>query len=193
MLASLIPNTDPVAFGSTIILPQYNADEFLGYPVIIATVRSGHPGYASMFGWVQFVQCISNASTTDDGTPTLPASASTQEGRSDLSWQLDKVPLFDDLNTPFCYFGADPTLFDAPARVGENEVTWRAQSYLTYISDAVMTRQVTPIVGFSWGFDVHKGAKSIVPLQALDLKTSWNERLGTLRQDHAGWTVEAAE
>lgn len=187
--ASVMPNTDPVAFGSTIIFPQYKPEDFLGYPVIKATVHSDHAGYGSMFGWIQFVESTSNAhDTTNDHGPT-----DTQEGCADLDWQLDAIPLFQDLNTPFIYFGSDPTLFDAPARVGKDEVKWRAQSYLTHVSDAVITRQVTPVLGFTWGFDVENGAKCVAPLEELDLKTSWNERLDALRRSHANWTFKAAE
>jgi len=127
-----------------------------------------------MYGWIQFVKCTSSdTSLSDDGEPT-----GIQEGCSDSDWQLDAVPLFEDLNTPFVYFGSD-----SPTRIGKPNVNWRAQSYLKHVPDALLTRQVTPIMGFVWGFDVAIGTKSIVPLEELELKTSWNGRIGALQQN----------
>ncbi|CAI7584937.1 unnamed protein product [Penicillium viridicatum] len=178
MHATLMPNADPVASGSAIIFPQYKPEDFLGYPVIRAMVHSEHPGYGSMYGWIQFVKCTSNDTCpSDNTTPT-----DVQDGCSDSHWQLDSVPLFDDLNTPFMYFGSNPTLFDAPTRIGKSNVNWRAQSYLTYIPDALVTRQVTPILGFTWG--------------KWDQEHRFIGRAGTenvLERTHRGWTFDSAQ
>ncbi|KAJ5517833.1 hypothetical protein N7453_000255 [Penicillium expansum] len=189
MRATLMPNTDPIASGSTIILPQYKLEDFLGYPVIRATVHSDHVGYGSMYGWIQFVKCTSNDEVpSHDREPT-----GVQDGCSDLDWQLDLAPIFQDSDIPFTYFGSDPTLFNAPTRIGKTDFKWRAQTYLTYISDALITRQVTPILGFAWGFNVEDGIKTIVPLEELDLNTSWNERLDALRRSYPSWTFNSAK
>lgn len=93
--ATLMPNTDPIASGSAIIFPQYKPEDFLGYPVISATVHSEHRSYGSMYGWIQFVKCTSNGTTlSDDSEPT-----GVQDGCSDSDWQLDTVPLFGDSST----------------------------------------------------------------------------------------------
>ncbi|KGO63986.1 hypothetical protein PITC_013540 [Penicillium italicum] len=189
MRASLIPNTDPVASSSTVIFSQHRPEDFLGYPVMRATVHSDHAGYGSMYGWVQFVKCTSHDIVpSHDREPT-----GVQNGCSDSDWQLDLVPLFQDSNTPFTYFGSDPTLFDAPTRLGKADVKWRAQSYLTYVSDALIPQQVIPILGFTWGFDVENGVKRIAPLEELDLKISWNERIRALRRSHSSWTFDSAK
>lgn len=201
MRATVLPNDDPVASGSTVILPMYKPAEFLGFPMIKATVKSDHVGFGSMFGWVQFVECTSNGNNSSDTTTTdgTADGAPTGDGRdiqnsgSNEGWQLDTVPLFEDMDSPFIYFGSDPTLFDAPVRVGVDDLKWRAQSYLTNIADSVITKEVAPILGFTWGFDVKDGIKTIVKLEELDLKASWNDRLSGLRGKFANWTFKAAQ
>jgi hypothetical protein len=51
-----------------------------------------------MFGWVQLVRSTDNASQGEE-------------------FEIDPFALFDDVRTPYCWYGTEPTLFDSPCRV----------------------------------------------------------------------------
>ena len=83
-----IPNDDPDEYGTPV-------SAAVGFPVCTATVRYPRRGYNAMFGWVQLVRSTDNASAGE-------------------RFEMDPFGLFADAPSPYCWFGTEPTLFDAP-------------------------------------------------------------------------------
>ncbi|GAM91396.1 hypothetical protein ANO11243_094460 [Dothideomycetidae sp. 11243] len=164
----------PESNGQHLLFPTLDPSNFLGYPTCTATVTSSRfQGYASMYGWIQFVR----DHETDAGQ---------------VPWELDPIPITDGLDTPYAWFGADPTLYDAPSRIDCVNIDWSAVSFLTYHDDALMTRAVKPLLAFEWGFKIQDGVKSAKPLRRLEL-ASWNEHLAFLRSKFPNWQFAEAE
>uniref|UniRef100_A0AAU2VKE0 Uncharacterized protein n=1 Tax=Streptomyces sp. NBC_00008 TaxID=2903610 RepID=A0AAU2VKE0_9ACTN len=80
-----------------------------GYPCCTSTVTYPGRGYRAMFGWVQFVRSTDNASGGAD-------------------FDMDPFILFEDAPSPYCFFGINPTLFDAPSRAERRPMAWLAHS-----------------------------------------------------------------
>jgi hypothetical protein len=99
-----IPNDDPGGYGTA-------ASNAFGFPVCTATVRYPRRGYNAMFGWVQMVRSTDNHSAG---------------GR----FEMDPFGLFGDMPSPYCWYGTEPTLFDAPSRVDRGPIDWVAHSFL---------------------------------------------------------------
>ena len=99
-----IPNDDPDEYGTPV-------SEAVGFPVCTATVRYPRRGYNAMFGWVQLVRSTDNASAGE-------------------RFEMDPFGLFADAPSPYCWFGTEPTLFDAPSRPARVPIEWLAYSFL---------------------------------------------------------------
>src|SRR4029453_5935565 len=83
-----IPNNDPAGYGTV-------ASDAFGFPVCTPTVRYPRRGYNAMFGWVQLVRSTDNQSGGEH-------------------FEMDPFALFGDVRSPYCWYGTEPTLFDAP-------------------------------------------------------------------------------
>ncbi|KAJ9652657.1 hypothetical protein H2198_008092 [Neophaeococcomyces mojaviensis] len=163
---SVQPNQDPKHQGQGLVGLYQDPDVVKGYPVLRATVSSSeYRTYASLYGWVQ----ITNA----PGEP----------------WVMDLYPMFEDLNSPFMSWGAEPTLVDAPGRQGVEHYDWTARSFLCYTPDAAMTKRVLPIMGFEWGFWIENYKPYVKCLQKLDV-SCWDSHLELFRDRFVGWTFE---
>jgi hypothetical protein len=142
-----------------------------GFPMCTATVTFPHMGYRSMTGWVQLVRSTDNASA---GT----------------EFETDPFALFGDAPSPYCWYGLNPTLFDAPSRSDRDDLEWEAHSFLaTTPLEEVMElqpRRVVPLAGFSWGFRISDQAVYISPLQQLSLDR-WNRHSDVLRAKYRFW------
>jgi len=159
-------------------------------------------GYTALFGWVQFVRAI-------------PSSDSPGEEGSDETgeWEIDIFPYAQDLKSPFCYWGYNPTAFDAPARLLRDDgkvegLDWSAQIFLCVLEDAGMGKKVRIVegVGFGWGMEIGSVEKEgegraearverkivIKQAEGLDVKKEWNERLEFLRSSYPAWTFGEA-
>jgi hypothetical protein len=156
-------NEDPAALGA---FPGV-----AGLPMCTATVTFPHLGYRSMMGWVQLVRSTDNESKGEQ-------------------FESDPFALFGDAPSPYCWYGLNPTLFDAPSRSGSDDLEWEAHSFLaTTPLEEVMAwqpRRVVPLVGFSWGFDIAGGAAQARPAQPMPLER-WNEHTGVLRATYPLW------
>ena len=146
-----IANGDPLGYGTV-------ASDAYGFPVCTATVRYPRRGYDAMFGWVQLVRSTDNVSHGHDFEP-------------------DPFALFADARSPYCWYGTEPTLFDAPSRVDREPLAWLAHSYLaTTPLDEILDgnpRRVVPLLGFAWGFDITSDSimlREIEPLADRDWK-----------------------
>lgn len=160
---------DPANYGFDLLFPSIALKEFNGFPVCEARVKTekGKSGYASMYGWTQLVK----DSTTD-------------------KWEFDYVPIAKELNWPFCWFGPEPTLFDGPARVNVSDIDWTARSFLTYVPDTLLSKEVVPVYGFEWGFVIKDGVIGIKQLVELPL-TEWNGHVEYYAQTFPNWTFTA--
>jgi len=107
----------------------------LGLPACMATVASAAQGYRAMFGCVQLVRSSDNVS-------------------AGAEFELDPFSLFADATSPYCFYGFLPTLFDGPSRAHRQDMAWLAHSFLAASPLPGVERLVTPVAGFSWGFDI---------------------------------------
>lgn len=166
---SLKPDSDPAENGLKLLFSAQDMDTFKGFPVCEATVEAfGTRGYGSMYGWIQMVR---------SGEPSTISS---------VPWEMDPIPFLAGLNTPFCWFGPEPKLYDAPVRTGVQRLDWTCHSYFTYIDDALLSKVVKPVLGFGWGFVIEQGKPSVKALREVSLGT-WNEHRGLLEMSFGGW------
>jgi hypothetical protein len=160
-----IPNESPEGYGCW----WPNAH---GYPVCTASVEYPGRGYPAMFGWVQLVRSTDN----DSGGG---------------QFEIDPFALFGDAPSPYCWYGIEPTLFDAPSRPETPPSEWVAHSFLatTPLAEVIEgnPRRVVPVLGFAWGFDERAG--SIELRHIAQLATSdWDAHLPVLRASYPRWT-----
>ena len=162
---SVEPDADPEQNGHLIIWPDEDTSKFLGFPECHATVRTtGLKGYGSMYGWIQMVKSAA----------------------SDDKWEMDPIPITKDLNTPFVWFGAEPSLYDGPSWWLSRDLDWICHSFLAYVGDGVISKDVTPILGFEWGYWMQVGKVYVKRLRQVDLG-DWDEQLELLKSQHEGW------
>jgi hypothetical protein len=145
-----------------------------GFPVCVA--RVSHPGlsYRAMFGWVQLVRSTDNESA----------------GRE---FEVDPFALFGDAQSPYAWYGIEPTLFDAPSRESTVPTEWIAHSWLgtTPVEEILdgKPRRVVPLLGFGWGFRVLDGRIDL--LETSELTTDdWRADVTVLEQSYPSprWT-----
>jgi hypothetical protein len=169
-----IPNNDPAGYGTV-------ASDAFGFPVCTATVRYPRRGYNAMFGWVQLVRSTDNQSGGEH-------------------FEMDPFALFGDVRSPYCWYGTEPTLFDAPSRQDRAPIEWIAYSFLaTTPIDEVMQgspRRVVPLLGFEWGFDIRPEMASLVEVHAVSSigSSEWAAQLPLLRAEYPSplWTFADA-
>ena len=123
---SVTRNTEPDALGYSLLTGGLPTDPARGYPVCRAEITYPAQGYAAVFGWTQMV-----CSTDSD------------PGR----FEMDPIAIYQQIPTPYAWFGIRPELFDAPARGTRYDMAWEAHSFLCVSPDAVLTRHVQAIIG----------------------------------------------
>ncbi|MCJ1388268.1 hypothetical protein MMC18_001113 [Xylographa bjoerkii] len=165
------PNSDPHFWGMHLLFSNVPMSYFLGYPVCQATISYHKQGYAAVCGWIQLVK------STD--------------GKAPNEYEMDIAPVYRGLQTPFIYLGYKPELFDAPGRLERNENDWMAQSFLCYMEDAAMTRNVKPVCAFQWGFDSTMEGISLKKIEALPLK-AWDAHIPLLQEKYTEWNFHGS-
>ncbi|KUI55796.1 hypothetical protein VP1G_10777 [Cytospora mali] len=80
-----------------------------------------------------------------------------------------------------------PTSFDGPICIGVKDIDWTARSFLTYIEDTVISKNVTYLCGFEWGFQMSSGTTKIKTVKKLT-PTEWNGHVEYLSQKFPSWT-----
>jgi hypothetical protein len=139
-----------------------------GFPMCRATVSYAAEGYDALLGWVQLVGVT---------TPETPA----------RSLGVDPLRIFEDLETPFAFYGLAPTLFDGPSRGDRTRpLGWLAHSFLCAAPSRPMERTVQAVVGFSWGFVLGDGDVRLVAPEPLHLD-AWDRHLELLRAQFPSW------
>ncbi len=162
---SVVANDDPVGVGCDLLDASLPADAALGFPVCRATVSLDADGYAACLGWLQLVR------SSDDEDVFKP----------------DPLALFREVATPFAFFGLRPELFDAPFRFPRQDLSWTAHAFLCAVPDGVMSRVVTPVLGFAWGFAVEDGAVVLAEPEPLSVST-WSRHVPLLSAAYPAWT-----
>lgn len=168
----VVANDDPARWGYRLFAGTESLDQIVGFPVCTARVTYPAEGYAAVFGWVQLAQ-----STDSSGDPTI--------------FEVDPIQVYEQVATPFAWFGVTPVLFDAPSRESTYSMRWRARSWLCTIPDAVISRDVVPVCGFDWGFDIDGRAITLAPPAELSLGV-WHEHLLALHARFPTWTFHEA-
>jgi hypothetical protein len=164
------PNEDPVHWGYDTLGSRFPPEMARGFPVIQAIVVYEPEGYAAYMGWLQVVRAV-------------------QHETGARETMFDVNPQMGDMEMPFIAMGVRPTLFDAPTTT-ERDVTWEADTFLVHTPD-VLSRDLHPICGFSWGYRLSGGEVSLIPL-TMARDEDWNRNLPDLRQRYPTWTFGAA-
>lgn len=137
-----------------------------------ATLEYDGRGYHQLFGWVQLVR-------------------STDNSFQGLQFEMDPADLFglyDRAPSPYCWYGILPTLFDAPSRDERVHLDWVAHSFLAAWPWNGHHRIVTPLLGFSWDFNIaDDGEGTIAPLVILTA-ADWESHLPYLRDSYPEWS-----
>lgn len=171
------PNISPNKTGCHLILPN-EPSAALDFPVCRALLNATDDvGYAATYGWLQTVL----------ETP-LPFDPPSQ-----AAWDIDPIPITEQLSYPFCWFGPEAQLFDAPFRTEKRDVDWTCHSFLAYIPDALVSKKVCPVLGFEWGFKISDGQVSIKRLRLLDIGEAWEGQRGLWAERFPGWTFEGVD
>jgi hypothetical protein len=164
-------NDDPRRWGYEVLgLDWYEEELIRGFPVMEASVEHSAEGYGADMGWIQ----VAEYEVRDPGA----------EERATV---FDVPPQLGDTEIPYLAFGVRPTAFDAPS-ITSREVTWRASTFLTYTPDAVLSRVVRAVAGFSWGYDVVAGEVTIVPL-SVATREDWTVVVPGLQERFPNWTM----
>ena len=161
---SIGENLDPRLVGYELLTGGLPADTARGFPICRASVRYAADGYASVFGWTQMVR------STD---------------ASDR-FEMDPIAIYESVATPYAWFGVKPEAFDAPSRESRYEMDWEAHCFLCVSPDAVLTKHVQAVAGFSWGFKVTQSDIAFAPPRILGVN-DWNGHLPLLRHCYPTW------
>lgn len=154
-----VPMTDPVRQGKS--------PKELGLPACTATISFPAEGYWALLGWVQLVAV---------GPPGQPP-----------VWVADPFDLFEDSTSPYAWFGIRPTLFDAPSRLVDTNLRWRARSFLATTPWDESGRIVRPLAAFEWGFDLD-GRGEVAVCEPIGLPLSeWASHTAYLRARYPRW------
>jgi len=157
-------NEDPARWGNLLLGFDALPDPGKGFPTCSASVTFGGEGYASVMGWIQILRF------TGASNGVL----------------VDQPPQLERTDMPYVYFGPNPSFFDNPF-TDQRGVHWVAEAFLVISPDAVMTRVVQPVCGFSWGYSTEGERTAALPLAQIDA-TLWLAACEVLRERYPSWT-----
>ena len=159
---SCVPDEAPAEVGKD--------EEARGFPLCTATIEYPRTGYRALFGWVQLVR-------------------STDSVLGGTTFEMDPLKFFEDSPAPYCWFGVLPTLFDAPSRDRRQPLKWLAHSFLAVTPwDRGPQRQVVPLLGFSWGFEIEPTGRIIIVREAPLSGEDWVAHVPYLRATYPSWS-----
>ena len=150
-----------------------------------ATVEFPAGGYLGLLGWIQLVCSTDNSS----------------RGRQFEMDPFDPFDLDKQAPSPYCWYGINPTLFDAPSREKRVDLDWLAHSFLAasplrgqrHLTSPLREdrRIVTPLLGFSWGFHIFD--EKNIELKPITVLTTadWKSHLPYFRKSYKKWQFEA--
>ena len=146
-------------------------DSALGLAHCKATIDFPAGGYLGLLGWVQLVRSTDNAS----------------QGRRFEMDPFDPFGLYEHAPLPYCWYGITPTLFDAPSRDERIPLDWVAQSFLAASPFGGGASVVTPLLGFSWGFEIADDKRIVLKPAAVLAAADWEAHLPYLRECYPEW------
>jgi hypothetical protein len=164
---SITANTNPDAIGYSLLFKGSASDSRRGFPICRASVDYPADGYAAVFGWTQMV-----CSTDQTG-----------------QFEMDPIAIYAEVATPFAWYGVKPEAFDAPSRESRDDMVWEAHCFLCVSPDAVLTRRVKAVCGFSWGFTIKAAQITFAEPEALAAQ-AWDAHLDLLRASYSNWTFD---
>ena len=136
-----------------------------------ATIEFTASGYLGLLGWVQLVCSTDNSF----------------HGRQFEMDPFDPFDVYKHAPSPYCWYGINPTLFDAPSRNKRVDLDWVAHSFLAASPLRGDRRIVTPLLGFSWGFHIfNKENIELKPITSLTA-ADWEAHLPYLRKCYKKW------
>lgn len=158
-------NEDPGRWGYPLLGLSYPAEAARGFPVCRASVEYPGEGYAAAMGWVQVIRY---GTEIDEEQTVL----------------VDTAPQLSDARVPYFSWGVCPGFFDAPS-TPQKGIIWKADAFLVATPDALMSRTVQPVCGFTWGYTTHEGPEPL-PLGLAD-HTTWTAACMVLRPRYPSW------
>lgn len=183
------PSDDPMRDGQHLLDLPYPPESRKGFPAIDIKVNSPvSRGYAAMYGWIQIVA----EGNRDEKSGALPANLSS------APWEMDPIPITQDLNTPFTWFGVEPSLFDGPSRNNDvKQLDWVSRSFLCYLEDSVgngTTKSLRPLPIFvvEWGFWIDEGRPHVKQLKRPDVAV-WNDHLDLFKTHFPTWNFSTVD
>lgn len=160
-------NKDPVSVGLDLVIPGEDLTPCIGFPIFQATPSISLVGYGTICGWIQVVKSTDRADIINDVPPMLYG-----------------------VETPFCFFGPNCQMFDAPGWTESRPVDWIATTFLFYLDDVEMSKHVKPpVVAVQWGLNTEESPVRIKPLEQVPLP-AWNEAVPFLRKHYPAWTFD---
>lgn len=159
-------NDDAQRWGNTLLgqIPGVSGEEVgRGFPLCRATVTFAGEGYAAVMAWIQLLRF----SGATNGV------------------LVDQPPQLEGSGMPYVYWGPCPAFFDNPFTTTRG-VHWTADAFLVISPDAVMTRVVQPVCGFSWGYSTEDKETRALPLTRVD-PAAWPAACAVLRPQYPHW------
>lgn len=171
---SLSENHSPAAIGSDKLgIKLVSNDAISSFPCCTARVSYNGEGYLANFGWIQVIKLTEKEKTLD---------------------LVDLAPKFSDVNSPYYTWGICPTLFDAPFKIDEQgnpkpNINWTAYTYLTTSKHYLMEKDVTPLTGFSWGYEIDSNREIFIKKLTPIYSNYWNQIVTPiLNKKYCDWT-----
>jgi hypothetical protein len=172
------PSSHPISMGVSLLGPtalgQFKVSDTKGFPAFSISITGDSVDWSAYYGIIQVVACA----------PRLPREL------SQADWFHDGRPMFDHVNMPFADFAANPTFFDGPFHI-KKKWDWIARAFIVYVPDAVISRQVKPILGIEWGYWIDNSKPYVKETKHVNVE-AWNEHLQLLRNGFPNWTFDAA-
>jgi hypothetical protein len=106
------------------------------------------------------------------------------------AFEMDPFVLFEDVPSPYAFFGIKPVLFDAPSRDERKPPAWLAHSFLAWTLLELDERHVVPLVGFSWGFDIDTAGQITIRHPAPLNSADWTSHCELLGEEYPAWSFD---
>lgn len=158
-------NEDPRRWGYPLLGLDYPPEKALGFPVCRASVAYLGEGYGAFMAWIQIVRYHAG-----DGEETV---------------LVDTAPQLSGSGMPYYAWGTNPSFFDAPSTT-QGGTVWMADAFLTASPDALMTRAIEPLCGFSWGYTTPGERPNLLPPVPVE-PAAWSSARSVLTTRYPSW------
>ena len=166
-------NDNPSKYGFDILTnSKQDLSNVNGFPVCEAIVSTfSGKGYHSYMGWIQFISYEIN-------------------GKQYI--EIDRAPMYQNVDSPFFSWGVTPTLLDAPAmlendRSRKSKVKWAAEAFLVSSPNGLMDKSLLPIASFTWGYSISEDKKVRIYNPRNTKLENWSEYTELLNKEFPNW------